>query len=37
MEVEEEGDYNYTYRYIVTTGMAPVLIWAAMGAILMFH
>ena len=35
MEVREEGDY--TYRYIVTTRMIPVLRWAAMRAILMFH
>ena len=26
-----------TYRYAVTTGMTPVLRWAAMRAILMFH
>ena len=32
----EEGDY-YTYRYNVTTRMAPVLRWAGMRAILMFH
>ena len=37
MEVGEEGDYNYTYRYIVTTRMAPALRWAAVRAILMFH
>ena len=37
MEVQEEGDYNYTYRYTVTTGMTPALRWVAMTAILMFH
>ena len=37
MEVGEEGDYNYTYRYTVTTIMTPALRWAAMRAILMFH
>ena len=37
MEVREEGDYNYTYRYTVTTGMIPALRWAAMRAILMFQ
>ena len=31
MEVGEEGDYNYTYRYSVTTRMR------AMNTILMFH
>ena len=36
MEVAEEGDYNYTYRYTVTTRMIPALRWAAMRAILMF-
>ena len=25
MEVGEEGDYNYVYRYTVTTGMTPAL------------
>ena len=35
MEVGGEGDYNYTYRYTVTTRMT--LRWAAMRAILMFH
>ena len=37
MEVGGEGDYNYTYRYTVTTRMTSALRWAAMGAILMFH
>ena len=37
MEVREEGDYNYTYRYTVNTGMIPTLRWAVMRAILMFH
>ena len=37
MEVQEEGDYNYTYRYTVTTRMTPALRWAAIRAILMFH
>ena len=37
MEVGEEGDYNYNYRYIVTTRMIPALRWAAMRAILMFQ
>ena len=38
MEVGGEGDYNYTYRYTVTTGMtSAALRWAAMRAILMFH
>ena len=37
MEVGEEGDYNYTYRYTVTTRMTPALRWAATKAILMFH
>ena len=36
MELGEQGDY-YTYRYTVTTRMTPVLKWAAMRAILMFH
>ena len=37
MEVGEEGDYNYTYCYTVTTRTTPVAIrWAAMRAILMF-
>ena len=27
----------YTYHYTVTTRMTPVLRWAAMRAILMFH
>ena len=36
MEVAEEGDYNYIYRYTVTTRMIPALRWAAMRAILMF-
>ena len=35
IEVGEEGDY--TYRYTVTTRMAPALRWAAMTAILMLH
>ena len=30
MEVGEEGDYNYTYRYTVTTRMTTALRWAAM-------
>ena len=33
----EEGDYNYTYRYTVTTRMTPALRSAAMRAILMFQ
>ena len=37
IEVGEEGDYNDTYRYTVTTRMAPALRWAAMRVILMFH
>ena len=37
MEVGEEGDYNYTYRYTFTTRMIPALRWAAMRAILMFQ
>ena len=37
MEVGEEGDYNYTYRYTVTTRMIPALRWAAMRGILMFQ
>ena len=36
MEVGEEGDYNYTYRYTVTTRRISSLRWAAMRAILMF-
>ena len=37
MEAGEEGDYNYTYRYTITTRMIPALRWAAMRAILMFR
>ena len=37
MEVWEEGDYNYTSRYTVTTRLTAALGWAAMRAILMFH
>ena len=37
MEVGEEGDYNYAYRYTVTTRIIPALRWAAMRAILMFQ
>ena len=37
MEVGEEGDYKYTYRYTVTTRMTPALRWVVMGTILMFH
>ena len=37
MEVGEEGDYIYTYRYTVTTRMTLALKWEAMRAILMFH
>ena len=37
MGVGEEGDYNYTYRYTVTTRMTPALRSAAMRAILMFQ
>ena len=37
MKVGEEGDYNYTYRYTITTRMTPALRWAAMRAIFMFH
>ena len=33
MEVGEERDYNYTYRYTVTTRMTPALRWAALRAI----
>ena len=37
MEVGEEGDYNYTYRYTVTTRMIPAALrWAATRAILVF-
>ena len=37
MEVGEEGDYNYTYCYTVTTRMTPVALrCAAMRDILMF-
>ena len=32
-----EREIIYTYRYSVTTRMIPVLRWAAMRAILMFH
>ena len=35
MDVGEE--VGYTYRYTVTTRMAPALRWAAMEAILMFN
>ena len=34
MEVGEEGDYIYTYRYTLTTRMIPVLRWAMMRVIL---
>ena len=37
MEVGEEGDYNYTYRYIITTRMTPALRLAPMRDVLMFH
>ena len=37
MEVGEEGDFNYTYRYTITTRMIPALRWAAMTAILIFR
>ena len=38
MEVGEEGDYNYTYRYSVTTRMTSALRWAAaIRAMLVFH
>ena len=38
MEMGEEGNYNYTYRYAaVTTRMTSALRWASMRAILMFH
>ena len=37
MEMGEEGDYIYTYRYTVTTRMIPALRWTAMRAILMFQ
>ena len=38
MEMGEEGDYNYTYRYAaVTTRMTSALRWAAKRAIFMFH
>ena len=37
MEMGEEGDYNDTYRYTVTTRMTPALRWAVMRAILLFH
>ena len=36
MEVGREGDYNYTYRYTVTTTVISALRWAPMRAILMF-
>ena len=28
----EDGGYDYTYRYTVTTRMTPALRWAAMRA-----
>ena len=39
MEMGEEGDPAYTYRYAAVTGtrMTSALRWAAMRAILMFH
>ena len=37
MEMGEEGDYNDTYRYIVTTRMTPALRWEAMSAISMLQ
>ena len=37
MQVGKEGDYIYTYRYTVTTGMISALRQAVMRAILMFH
>ena len=37
MEVEGRGGRLYTYRYTITTRMAPALRWAVMRAILMFH
>ena len=37
MEVGEEEERLYTYRYTVTTRMTPTLRWAAATAILMFH
>ena len=38
MEVGEEGDYNYTYRYSVITRMTSALRWAAaMRSMLVFH
>ena len=38
MEMVEEGNYNYTYRYAaVTTRVTSALRWASMRAILMFH
>ena len=37
MEVGEEGERLYSYRYTVTTRMTSALRWEAMRAILMFH
>ena len=38
MEVGEEGDYNYTYRYSVSTRVTAALQWAAaMRAQLVSH
>ena len=37
MEGGEEVDYNYTYRYTVTTRMTAALRWAGTRAVLMFH
>ena len=37
MEVGDEEDYMYTYRYTVTTRLTSALRWAAMRAILMFQ
>ena len=37
MEEGGEGDYNYTYRYTVTTRMTSALRWAVLRAILLFH
>ena len=37
MEVGEEEEYIYTYRYTVTTRTTPALRWAVTRAISMFH
>ena len=37
IEVRQEGDYIYIYRYTVTTRITPALRWAETRAVLMFH